>query len=62
MRVNVCCVPQHNVRLELTHLDVAPDGAAATKQSLKTEAELKRALEPPKTYGHSSSSSSSSSS
>jgi hypothetical protein len=58
----LCCrVPQHNVRLQLTYLDVAPDGEVATKQSLKTAAELKRALEPPKTYGSSSSSSSSSS-
>jgi hypothetical protein len=42
---------QHNVRLQLTHLDVARDGEAPSKQAQKTEAMLKHALEPPKTYG-----------
>lgn len=47
----VLFVLQHNVKLQLTHLDVAPDGEATSRAAQKTEAMLKHALEPPKTYG-----------
>lgn len=31
------CVPaQHNVKLQLSYLDVAPDGTPPSKQALKT--------------------------
>lgn len=51
---------QHNVKLQLSYLDVAPDGTPPSKQALKTEAMLRHALQPPKEYGGSSSGSGSS--
>jgi hypothetical protein len=37
---------QHNVKLQLTYLDVAPEGAPDDPQTRKTQALLDRALEP----------------
>lgn len=41
----------HNVRLQLTYLDVAQDGEVTSKAAKKTEALMKHAMQPPKTYG-----------
>lgn len=46
----VCLVLQHNVRLQLTYLDVAQDGEATSKAAKNTEALLQHAMQPPKTY------------
>jgi hypothetical protein len=51
-RLPLCCLTlQHNVRLQLTYLDVAPEGEApASRQAQKTEMLLQQALQPPKTH------------
>jgi len=47
----ICLALQHNVRLQLTYLDVAQDGEVTSKAAKKTEALMKHAMQPPKTYG-----------
>jgi hypothetical protein len=41
---------QHNVKLQLTHLDVARDGEAPSKQAQKTEEMFEHALKLHNTY------------